>query len=47
MKVGRKNVVMSDLGPEIDAFVVVVLGGIDAARIKGWGRTCVGAEVGS
>lgn len=29
--------VMSDLGLETDAFVVVVLGGIDAARVKGWG----------
>ena len=29
--------VMSDLGLEIDAFVVVVLGSIDAVRVKGWG----------
>ena len=29
--------VMSDLGLEIDAFVVVVLGGIDVVRVKGWG----------
>jgi len=34
VKVGQKNVAMSDLGPEIDAFVVVILEGIDAARLR-------------
>ena len=42
VKVGQKNVAMSDLGPEIDAFVVVILEGIDAARLRdgeGFSRT--------